>query len=181
MLICGYNVSPELFQILANLAVIAGVIFAVRQYRINLFSQKFQNAQTLIRSFYQSLEKGDIQAFRDVIVMRGESAGGDNAGHYLTEDGQLVDFSVYFAEGAPDNGALDRIVNSLERVCYFAKESNNVNVQFFYSELGQFLNISHEILEAMSSLSGFENIQKCFNELKHNYPDIPIKIIGYIE
>ena len=195
MLICGYNVSLELIQIatkliqvVTNFAVIAGVIFALWQYKISLFSQKFSNAQILVNSFYNSLKEGDIQAFKDIIMLRGESAGGDNNGHYLTGDGELEDFSVYFVEGSPDDGAFNRIVSNLDRVCYFAVK-DNINLKFFYSELGQFINISHEVLKAIPSggfrgqtlLSSFVNIKYCFNDLNKNNSSVPIKIIGYIE
>lgn len=171
-----YNVSCDFIQLII---IIGGLFVAIRQYKISLFSQKFENAQTLVKSFYDSLEDEDIKAFKDIIMLRGESAGGDNAGHYMDENGQLKDFGDYFAEGAPDNRALERIVDSLERVCYFAKDNNNINAKFFYSELGQFINISYEILAAIPF--SFENIEYCFNELNKKYTDIPIKTIGHIE
>ena len=171
-----YNLS---FDFIQCVVVIGGLIYAIKQYKISLFSQKFENAQILVKSFYDSLEQGDLKAFKDVIMLRGEAAGGDNAGHYMDKNGQLRDFGEYFAEGAPDNRALERIVDSLERACYFAKDNNNINVEFFYSELGQFINISYEILAAIPFSS--ENIEYCFNELNKKYPDIPIKTIGHIE
>ena len=197
MTICGYEINPITLpitlQMWVNVAVIAGLWFTVRQYKITLFSQKFQNAKTLVDSFYSSLEKGDIQAFENVIELRGEPAGGDNKGHYQDEQGNLQNFSSYFTEGATDGGRLDRIVNNLERVCHFANKKS-INIEFFYSELGQFISICHEILLAMSidynesvktekamssNTSGSDNIDRCFEEMMKM--EIPIKIIGYVE
>ena len=118
---------------------------------MSLFSQKLQNAQALVNSFYKSLRKDDIHEFRDIIMLRGEAAGGDNIGHYVREDGQLHDFSLYFAEGAPDGGALERIVYNLSRVCFFANKES-VNLQFFYSELGHYIRICYEICEAINDV-----------------------------
>lgn len=183
MTICGYEINPitlqiwvNITQILINVAAIIGVGFAVRQYWITLFSQRFQNAKTLVDSFYSSLEEGDIQAFKKVIELRGESAGGDNKGHYQDEQGNLQNFSSYFTEGPTDGGRLNRIVNNLERVCHFA-DKKSIDIEFFYSELGRFINICHEILWAISI--GSDNIDRCFNEMKKIKS--PTKIIGYIE
>ena len=120
-----------------------------------------------------------MNEFRDIIMLRGESAGGDCSGHYMGKDGKLYDFSEYFCEGAPDGGALERIVYNLNRICLFAKEEK-INLFFFYSEMGHFIQICYEILNAMSA-KGNENIYLCFKEMEQKYSNVPIRIIGYIE
>ena len=101
----------ELMTIVTMCVTVCSLIISVYSlfiargtYKMALFSQKFQNAQTLIKSFYSSLRKEDEPNFRDIIMLRGESAGGDNNGHYMGKDGELHNFSEYFCEGAPDGG-----------------------------------------------------------------------------
>lgn len=149
---------------------------------MSLFSQKLQNAHALVKSFYSSLREGDVKRFRDIIILRGESAGGDSNGHYMRDDGQLCDFSEYFTEGAPDEGALERIVLNLDRVCSFARKET-VDLRFFYSELGQYIQICHEILKAMCNAENVEddNIMRSFKELKSSYADVIMSVVGYIE
>lgn len=112
-------------------------------------------------------------------MLRGEAAGGDGKGQYLGEDGKLHNFSEYFSEGAPDDGALERIVYNLNRICLFAREGS-INLNFFYSELGHFIHVCYEILIAMND-NGNENIVHCFKEIEHKYSGIPMKVIGNIE
>ena len=155
------------------------LFIAICTYKMSLFSQRLQNAQMLVKSFYSSLYENDLNSFRDIIMLRGEPAGGDGNGHYMGRDGKLQNFGEYFSEGAPDSGALERIVYNLNRICLFAKEEN-INLCFFYSEMGHFIQIRYEILSAMSDASN-KNIFYCFKEMKQKYSGIPIKIIGYIE
>ena len=114
-------------------------------------------------------------------MLRGEAAGGDNCGYYVGEDGQLHNFSLYFAEGAPDGGALERIVYNLSRVCFFANKES-INLQFFYSELGHYIHyirICYEFCEAINGVD--ENLMRCYKELEEKYSDIPLMNVGYIE
>ena len=167
--------------ILATLGLIisgSSLFIAISTHKMSLFSQKLQNAQALVNSFYKSLRKDDIHEFRDIIMLRGEAAGGDNRGHYVGEDGQLHDFSLYFAEGAPDGGALERIVYNLSRVCFFANKES-VNLQFFYSELGHYIRICYEICEAINDVD--ENLMHCYKELEAKYSHIRMVNIGHIE
>ncbi len=158
---------------------VASLCIAKSTHRMSLFSQKLQNAHALVESFYGSLRGDDVKEFRDIIILRGESAGGDNNGHYIGENGRLCDFSEYFAEGAPDKGALERIVFNLNRVCCFAKVES-VDLRFFYSELGHYVRICHEILEAMHN-TDYENITRSFKELENDYANLIMRCIGYIE
>lgn len=164
----------------ASCLIALGSLYIARNtHRMSLFSQKLQNAHALVKSFYDSLREDDVKKFRDIIMLRGEAAGGDNNGHYMGKDGQLYDFSEYFAEGAPDKGALERIIFNLNRVCSFAK-AESVDMRFFYSELGHYVRICHEILEAMQD-TDYENITRSFKELENDYADLIVRVIGYIE
>lgn len=175
----------ELTQVMTNIIAVLGLIIsgsslfiAIRTHKMSLFSQKLQNAQALTNSFYNSLRKDDIHNFREIIMLRGESAGGDNYGHYMGEDGQLHDFSLYFAEGAPDGGSLERIVHNLNRVCLFAN-NKSIDLQFFYSELGHYIKVCYEICETINSAD--ENLIHCYKELKEKYSHIYVVNVGHIE
>ena len=102
----------------------------------------------------------------------------------MDRDGRLCNFSVYFAEGAPDHGALDRIIDNLNRICFFAKEEK-IDMEYFYSDLWHFLVLSHEILAALKAFSSIKiddsNIMRCFQEMECKYSYVPKKRIGYIE
>lgn len=170
----------QIFTIGGLFISVCSFFLARSTHRMALFSQKLQNAQALISSFYSSLEENDIHDFREIIVLMGEAAGGDNYGHYLGEDSQLHDFSVYFSEGAPDGGVLGRIVYNLNRVCFFAK-NEGINLYFFYSELGRFIRICYEILNVMDSIDKDEDIVRCYQELEQKYFNVPMRIIGSVE
>ena len=168
----------ELTQVVTTILAACSLFIAIRTHKMSLFSQKLQNAQALVNSFYKSLRKDDIHEFRAIIMLRGEAAGGDNRGHHMGEDGQLHDFGLYFVEGAPDGGALERIVDNLSRVCFFANKES-INLQFFYSELGHYIRICYEICKAINGVD--ENLMHCYKELEEKYSDIPLMNVGYIE
>ena len=139
-----------------------------------------------LKNFYQPLEEGDIEEFKMVIIDRGDPAGGDCNGHYRDENNELFDFGNRFCEGPVDNGALSRIVDSLDRICFFALKGQ-VDCDYVFAELGQFLSISYEVLNAIHCgngpeklLSLFKNIERFYGKYKNN-TEIPVRTIGYAE
>ena len=47
----------QILTVISNLVVIVGVVIALKEYKITLFSQKVANATQLIKTFYDSLGK----------------------------------------------------------------------------------------------------------------------------
>ena len=78
----GYEFFTLMVSTVAAVAAILAWLVARRAYTMSLYSQKLQNAQALVNNFYYSLREKDIDEFRGIIMLRGESAGGDNQGHY---------------------------------------------------------------------------------------------------
>jgi hypothetical protein len=181
------DIISKIFTVIGNIVFVLATLIAFREYRANQRHKALSNAILLVEKFYQALEGSDIEVFKQVIVARGESAGGDSNGHFCDEDGQLHDFGVYFSEGSPDNGAMDRIIHNLDRTCFFAMQGQ-VDNDYIFAELGQFIAISYEILDVIPYIEPGENILslfrnvKIFHEMyKSNTRDIPVRIIGYIE
>jgi hypothetical protein len=186
MIVFNLDVLSKIFLVIGNAVFILATAIAFREYKANLRHKALTNAILLVEKFYETLEDGDIDAFKQVIIDRGESAGGDNNGHFCDESGQLQDFGGYFSEGPPDNGAMDRIVHNLDRTCFFAMQGQ-VDRDYIFAELGQFIGISHEILNVIPYIEPKEKIISLFRHIKifyekyKNNNKIPVRVIGYIE
>lgn len=67
---------------------------------------------------------------------------GAKKGHFFSHDNQELPFYSLFSEGPDDNGAVNRIVEQIDLICYEALKST-IYVRFMYSRIGQLMNTTH--------------------------------------
>lgn len=183
-----FNISGSLYYEIASL----GVIVAVIVYFLDLRTKKLTNAVNIVSTFYNYINENDIKNFERVIAANSKALGGDGKGHWMDTERKMRDFGSYYTDTPSDGGSLHKITVELERICYLLMRSNACDKEYVYTELGQFLTVTHTILCAidMKDRSGgrcdfliddFPNIKKFYDFAKEKYTNTPSRVFGYID
>jgi hypothetical protein len=168
-----------------SVLLVGGVIglFAFFQ---NMKQRKIENAIKLTNWFHESISKDELKSWEHLFKATSEPAGA-KYGHYATVDGQRP-LSDFFSEGSEDNGAVGRISDCLEVICYELC-SKTVDARFVWFELGQLLTTIHGWIGSIEGHSenkslleeSFPSFNKAFIKYEKKFNKWPSRTYAYIE
>ncbi|MBF4800373.1 hypothetical protein [Aeromonas hydrophila] len=119
-----------------GLGVIGGVM-ALLTYSRGQNQRRLENSFRMIQLFRDTITAQDFEQWVKLFNASSESSGA-KVGHFVSEDGLQTPFSVLYAEGAPDDGAIDRIAQVLDLVSEHAL-LYTFDLRIFYHEYGQLM------------------------------------------
>jgi len=150
----------------------AGAILAYRTYRAGARQRRLENSFKMIDLFGRVVSNRDLELWGLVFERSGEPApakrghfverfGGEGErcepfrrsvlppeGEVLHEDEVNTPFSDLFSEGAPDDGAVERMAEVFDLIGYEALEGT-LDLRIVYFELGQLMDTVHSWLETI--------------------------------
>lgn len=153
----------ELRNWLTFLFIMIGGFITIRTYLSSQKQRRLENSFRLIELFNTSLNKGDIDEWRNLFHGSSEPAGAID-GHFVQYNGteiSQIPFSALFTEGPPDNGAIERMAEIFNLICYEALEKT-IDFKVVYFQLGQLMDTTYKWLNTIEIHNG--------SFIEDNYP-----------
>lgn len=163
--------------------IVVGGTIGLFAYLQNIKQRRLENALKVIALFKESLQDGDMDAWQELFHASSEPAGA-KPGHYVYGSSQIP-IANYFSEGSHDGGAISRMAESLEIVCYEVRKKT-IDVRYVWFELGQLLHTMHSWLSTIERRNGklldeYPNIKKVFHQYRTDFTKWPKRIYVYVE
>ena len=162
--------------------VVGGTISLIAYFQ-NVSQRRLDNALKVIALFKESLQDGDLDAWKELFHTSSEPAGAMH-GYYVDGNSQIP-IGNYFSEGSHGGDAISRMADGLEVICYEMCRKS-VDARYVWFELGQLLQTMHSWLSAIDHLNGklldeFPNIKKAFQKYHSVFNKWPKRIYTYVE
>ncbi len=166
--------------------LLLGGIIGLFAFLQNMKQRKIENAMKLTKWFHESISKDELKAWEYLFRMASEPAGA-KYGFYTSNNGQRP-LSDFFSEGSEDDGAVGRISDCLEVICYELC-SKTVDARFVWFELGQLLRTVHGWIGSIEGPTGkktlleesFPSFNKAFIKYENKFSKWPSRTYAYIE
>jgi hypothetical protein len=146
------NVLAEVRNWLVFILAIVGGFVSVRTYLGSQKQRRLENSFRLVDMFRESLRPGDMEAWTDIFHGTSEPAGAEQGYLVTVVDGNRVirPLSDLFSEGAPDNGAIQRMAELFELISSEAI-NETVDTRLIYFQLGQLMDTTYSWLKAINN------------------------------
>jgi hypothetical protein len=169
------------------LFIVIGGTIGLLAYRQNIKQRRLENALKIIELFRNGLQPTDIDNWK-MLLLRSSEPSGAKPGNFISVDGKEYSIGCYFCEGSPDSGAVARMAEGLEVVCYEIC-NGTVEPRIIWYELGQLLRNYHNWLFHIPSYTSdkslleesFPSIKLAFDTYHKNFDRWPHRVIEYIE
>ncbi len=133
------------------LGVVGGAVGLLTYHR-GQNQRKLENSFRMIQLFRDSISNDDFEEWIELFHAASEPAGAKH-GCFVSEGGQQIPFRALYAEGPPDNGAIDRISQVFDLVAEQARK-RTLDLRIFYHEYGQLMDTIHAWLSTISETDG---------------------------
>lgn len=178
--------SSEIRSWVQLLFVVVGGIVGVAAFVQNMRQRALENALKMTKWFHDSIDKEDVTSWAQLFHSASEPAGAPE-GFYMNHDGARP-LSDYFSEGSPDSGAVGRIADCLNVICYEMVDGN-VDPKFIWFEFGQLLLTLHAWLSVINTPSGngtllevsYPSFERTFKKYKKEFDKWPSRTYAYLE
>ncbi len=178
--------SSEIRSWIQFLFVVVGGLVGMAAFVQNMRQRALENALKMAKWFDDSIDKEDISSWAFLFHNASEPAGAPR-GFYLNDDGPRP-LSDYFSEGSPDSGAVGRIADCLNVICYEIVEGS-VDPKFIWFEFGQLLMTIHAWVGAIEASSGngsllensYPSFDRAFKKYEKKFNRWPSRTYAYLE
>jgi hypothetical protein len=168
------------------LLLIGGTI-TLRTYVGNQRQRRLENSLRLIDLFQKSIQSGDIEEWRKIFLGSSEPTG-VRPGYFLDNQNQERPFADLFSEGAPDNGAIERIAEQFDLISYEVL-NKTVNLRLIYFHLGQLMDTTYDWLQMSQNPSNsssfiseyFPYFDKMYRKNQEKFKNWSRKTYAHIE
>lgn len=146
-----YEALAEIRNWLTLCLAVAGGFVTIQTYLNTQKQRRLENSFRLLELFNESLETGDIGAWKWIFHATSEPAGVEDGYMFLGGTSEQRPLSDLFSEGTPDNGAIERMAELFDLISF---EALNKTIEFrvIYFQLGQLMNSVHLWLTKVGSL-----------------------------
>jgi hypothetical protein len=173
----------EIRELIQFVFVISGGTIGLIAFFQSLRQRRLENALKMIALFKESLGQDDLERWAELFRASSELAGA-KPGYYVFGNTQIP-ISNYFSEGSHDNGAIARMAESLEIIC-FEINHQAVDSRIIWFELGQLMRTMYSWLETApyngsTLITQYPSIEKTFKRYKHKFEKWPSRVFAYAE
>jgi hypothetical protein len=169
------------------LLVLIGGTITLQTYVGNQRQRRLENSLRLIDLFQKSIQSGDIEEWRKIFLGSSEPTGVRH-GHFLDSQNQERLFADLFSEGAPDNGAIERIAEQFDLISYEVL-NKTVNLRLIYFHLGQLMDTTYDWLQMSQNPSNsssfiseyFPYFDKMYRKNQEKFKNWSRKTYAHIE
>ena len=177
------NDAKDIREWIQLIFIVVGGTIGLVAYFQNIKQRRLENALKVIALFKESLQEGDMAAWQKLFHTSSEPAGA-KPGHYVYGNSQIP-IANYFSEGSHDGGAVSRMAESLEVVC-FEVCRKTIDVRYVWFELGQLLDTMHSWLTAIDHRNGklldeYPHMKKVFRKYHTDFKKWPKRVYVYVE
>lgn len=164
------NINAEIRNWFAFILAVVGGFITLKTYLGNQKQRRLENSFRLISMFRESLDEGDIQAWKNIFHATSEPVGAESGNFVEVVDGkrQQRPLSDLFSEGAPDNGAVGRMAELFDLISSEAL-NETVELRVIYFQLGQLMDTTYSWLRTIDNPYGqatfLEKHYPCFATL----------------